>query len=125
MTPPGAGKPEIKTIEGHLCKYCARCLKWFWGTRAHLTAEHVVGAGRSPQPATQQAQLVATNVALAPNSAPPVPPVIVTPAPGRTAPPLDPVVVDLMTDEARRAERINWSASLWSAFTTGTPAPRP
>jgi hypothetical protein len=44
---------------------------------------------------------------------PPEPPPVVAVAPGRVAPPLDPVAVDLMTDEGEeRAERIHWSASV-------------
>jgi hypothetical protein len=99
-TPPAAGKPHIKTIEDHPCKYCARCRKWFWGPKAHLTEEHVVGAGRAHvQNAPQTPQTPQASQAEVMGS-------------GRTAPPLDPVVVDLMTDESERAERINWSASV-------------
>lgn len=87
--------------------------------------EHVVGAGcppNSPQAPPQEAQVVVTNVTLVPPYSAPVPPIVA--APGCTAPPLDPVVFDLMTNEARRAERVNWSASMLSAFISGTPSPQ-
>jgi hypothetical protein len=112
-TPPAAGEPHIKTIDDHLCKYCARCRKWFWGPKAHLTEEHIVGAGRAQPGGAPQAQAMANIAPALTPPTPPEPPPVVTVAPGRVAPPLDPVVVDLMTDEGKeRAERIHWSASV-------------
>jgi hypothetical protein len=88
-------------------------LTTIYANTPHLTEEHVVGAGRaqnasqSPQTSpAPQAQVMVNVVSLPP------PPEPVGAAPGRTAPPLDPVVVDLMTDESQRAERVNWYASV-------------
>ena len=114
--PPDAGAPHIKTIDGKLCKYCNRCRRWHWGPKAHLTEEHVVGAGRQTTPSVPA--VVATHVA----RADPTPvDAALEPSSGRTAPPVDPVVVDLMTDDERRTQRANWSASVLSAF-SGTPS---
>jgi hypothetical protein len=111
-TPPAAGEPQIKTIDDHLCKYCARCRRWFWGPKAHLTEEHIVGAGRAQNASQTPQTSPAPQAQVMANVVSPPPPESVGAAPGRTAPPIDPAVVDLMTDESQRAERVHWSASV-------------
>jgi hypothetical protein len=42
-TPPTQEEAHEKTHEGKLYKWCSVCNCWFFGNRAHLTAEHTAG----------------------------------------------------------------------------------
>ena len=81
-TAPTAGEPHEKTFEATLFKWCSICQRWFFGHRAHLTAEHQAGhpsRGRRPAASASPAAPVAPAVHLAsspadsPNAEPSVP----------------------------------------------------
>ena len=54
-TPPSDAEPHERTFESQVFKWCAVCQRWFFGQRAHLTAEHQAGhpgRGRRSNPTT-------------------------------------------------------------------------
>jgi hypothetical protein len=42
-TPPSDTEPHERTFETQMFKWCSVCQRWFFGHRAHLTAEHQAG----------------------------------------------------------------------------------
>lgn len=42
-TPPSETEPHERTFESQIFKWCSVCQRWFFGHRAHLTAEHQAG----------------------------------------------------------------------------------
>jgi hypothetical protein len=64
-TAPTDGEPHQRTHEDKLFKWCGTCGRWFFGDRAHLTAEHIPGHVRrrfTPNPPTET--VPSTNAAI-------------------------------------------------------------
>jgi hypothetical protein len=58
--PPTQEEPHERTYQNNAYKWCATCKRWFYGNRAHLTAEHVQGFRNPQSPATLPSGNVAT-----------------------------------------------------------------